>query len=103
VARQAELVRALPRVQLHLVLSAAAGALDLGALGERWRGLAPDRLVFSKLDEAAGPGAILSAAVRIGRPVSCVADGQRVPEDLHALTGPQLVDLVLPAAQPDKE
>jgi flagellar biosynthesis protein FlhF len=103
VARQAELVRALPKVQLHLVLSAAVGALDLGALGERWRGLAPDRLVFSKLDEAAGPGAILSAAVRIGRPVSCVADGQRVPEDLHALTGPQLVDLVLPAAQPDKE
>jgi flagellar biosynthesis GTPase FlhF len=23
-----------------------------------------------------------------------VADGQRVPEDLHALTGPQLVELV---------
>jgi flagellar biosynthesis protein FlhF len=105
VARQAELVRAIPKVQLHLVVSAATGSLELGAVADRWRSLAPDRLVFSKLDEAAGPGSILSAAVRIGRPVSCVADGQRVPEDLHALTGPQLVDVVLPGstAASDKE
>ena len=96
VARQADLVRAIPRVQLHLVVSAATGALELGAVGERYRALQPDRLLFSKLDEAAGPGGVLSVAVRIGRPVSCVANGQRVPEDLHALTGPQLADLVLP-------
>ena len=96
VARQADLVRAIPKIQLHLVVSAATGALELGAVGERYRALQPDRLIFSKLDEAAGPGAVLSAAVRIGRPVSCVADGQRVPEDLHALSSPELVDLVLP-------
>lgn len=100
VARQAELVRALPKVQLHLVISAATGALELSAVAERYRALRPDRLLFSKLDEAAGPGAVLSAAVRIPRPVSCVADGQRVPEDLHALTGPELVNLALPPAAP---
>ena len=98
VARQAELVRAIPKVQLHLVVSAATGSLELSAVAERYRDLKPDRLLFSKLDEAAGPGAVLSAAVRIARPVSCVADGQRVPEDLHALTGPELVTLALPAA-----
>ncbi len=96
VARQAELVRAIPKVQLHLVVSAATGALELAAIGERYRTLQPDRLVFSKLDEAAGPGGVLSVAVRIGRPVSCVTDGQRVPEDLHPVTGPGLADLVLP-------
>jgi flagellar biosynthesis protein FlhF len=96
VARQAELVRALPKVQLHLVCSAATGALELGAVAERYRALAPDRLVFSKLDEAAGPASVLSAAVRVARPVSCITDGQRVPEDVHALDGPELVDLVLP-------
>jgi flagellar biosynthesis protein FlhF len=95
VARQADLVRAISGVQLHLVVSAATGAQELGAVAERYRSLEPDRLVLSKLDEAAGPGAVLSVAVRIGRPVSCVTDGQRVPEDLHALTGPELVDLVL--------
>jgi flagellar biosynthesis protein FlhF len=96
VARQAELVRALPGVQLHLVVSAATGAQELAAVAERYRVLEPDRLVLSKLDEAAGPGAVLSLAVRIRRPVSCVTDGQQVPEDLHALTGPELVDLILP-------
>jgi flagellar biosynthesis protein FlhF len=95
VARQGELVRCIPRVQLHLVLSAATGFGELAASADRYRSLSPDRLVFSKLDEAAGPGGILSAAVRIGRPVACITDGQRVPEDLHAPTGPELVDLVM--------
>ncbi len=99
VMRQADLVRALPGVQLHLVVSAATGAQELAAVADRYRLLQPDRIVFSKLDEAVGPGALLSAAVRIGRPVSCVTNGQRVPEDLHAPTGPELVDLVLPARQ----
>jgi flagellar biosynthesis protein FlhF len=94
IARQAALVRAIPRVQLHLVISAATGASELAAVADRYRALQPDRLVVSKVDEAAGPGGILSASVRICRPISCVADGQRVPEDLHALTGPQLVELV---------
>jgi flagellar biosynthesis protein FlhF len=96
IARQAALVRALPKVQVQLVLSAATGALDLAAAAERYRPVQPDRLILSKLDEAVGPGAVLSAAVRVGRPVSCVTDGQRVPEDLHEVTGPQLVDLVVP-------
>jgi flagellar biosynthesis protein FlhF len=94
VARQAALVRTIPRVQLHLVISAATGAAELAAVADRYQALQPDRLVVTKVDEAAGPGGILSASVRICRPISCVTDGQRVPEDLHAFTGPQLVDLV---------
>ena len=94
VSRQAELVRNVPGILLHLVLSAASGAQQLAAVAERYRELRPDRLVFSKVDEAAAPGAILSAAVRIGRPIACITDGQRVPEDLHPVTGRQLVDLV---------
>jgi len=100
VVRQAELVRSVPRVQLHLVLSAASGASALAAVADQYRGLMPDRLVFSKLDESSGPGAILSAAVRVARPVACIADGQRVPEDLHAPTGPELCDLVLTEYRP---
>jgi len=95
VARQGELVRCIPRVQLHLVLSAATGWSELAASADRYRSLLPDRLVFSKLDEASGPGGILSPAVRVGRPVACITDGQRVPEDLHAPTGPELVDLAV--------
>jgi flagellar biosynthesis protein FlhF len=102
VARQAALVRAVPRVQLHLVVSAATGAIELAAVADRYRALQPDRLILTKLDESAGPGGILSASVRVGRPISCVADGQRVPEDVHALTGSELVDLVLGPDAPNR-
>lgn len=95
VARQAALVRAVPRVQLQLCVSAATGAMELAAVADRYRLLAPDRLVVTKIDEAAGPGGVLSASVRICRPISCVTDGQRVPEDIHAYTGTELVDLVI--------
>lgn len=95
VARQAALVRTVPRVQLQLCVAASTGALELAAVAERYRSLAPDRLALTKVDEAAGPGSVLSASVRICRPISCVADGQRVPEDIHAYTGPELVDLVV--------
>lgn len=94
VAQQAELLRSVPGVQLHLVLSAATGAKQLAATAERYRILAPERLVFTKLDEAAGPGSILSASARLGSPVCAVADGQRVPEDLHAVSGARLFELV---------
>jgi flagellar biosynthesis protein FlhF len=94
VARQAELVRALPDVVLHLVVSAAAGHQQLAAVAEAYRSLRPDRIIFTKVDEAAGPGALLSAAVRLNRPVACIANGQNVPEDIHTYDGRQLADLI---------
>ncbi len=100
VARQAELLRTVPGVQLFLVLSAATGPRELAAAADRYRRLAPERVIFSKVDEAVAPGSVLSAAVRINRPVACIADGQRVPEDLHAVTSDELTGLVLGAWDP---
>jgi flagellar biosynthesis protein FlhF len=51
-------------------------------------------LIFTKLDEADGPGNILAAALAARRPVVCVANGQRVPDDLHAATPASLTDIV---------
>jgi flagellar biosynthesis protein FlhF len=95
VARQAEMLRAMPGVELYLVLSAATGARELAGAAERYRRLTPERLIFSKVDEAVAPGSVLSAAIRIGRPAACVTDGQRVPEDIHAVTSEDLCELVL--------
>ncbi len=99
VERQAALVRTVAGLQLHLVVSAAAGSQQLAAVGERYRAIAPEGLVLSKMDEAAGPGGILSLAARIDRPIACVADGQRVPEDLHAFDSARIVDLVFAATE----
>ena len=95
VKRQAELVRSVPGLELHLVVSAASGHRDLAAVAERYGSLKPERMILSKLDEAAAPAGFLSATQSLAVPVSCVCDGQRVPEDIHAVTRVDLVDLVL--------
>jgi flagellar biosynthesis protein FlhF len=94
VVRQAELLRSIPEVQLHLVLSAATGSRDLAATTERYRDLNPERFIFTKLDEAAAPGGLLSATARLDKPICAVADGQRVPEDIHCFTSTELMDWV---------
>lgn len=95
VAQQAEMLRAVPQLQLYLVLSAATGPRELAGTADRYRAMRPERLMFTKLDEAIAPGSVLSASMRIGRPVVALADGQRVPEDLHATSNESLTELVL--------
>lgn len=95
VQRQAELVRTVPGVELHLVVSAATGSREMKAVADRYGNLRPERLILSKLDEAVAPAGFLSVTGAIAAPVSCICDGQRVPEDIHAVTRSDLVDLVL--------
>jgi flagellar biosynthesis protein FlhF len=91
---QAQLLRTLPQVEFHLVLSAATGAREVAAMARHYEEIEPDHLIFSKLDEACGPGSVLSAASILSRSVSCMTDGQRVPEDIHSVTSRILTSLV---------
>jgi flagellar biosynthesis protein FlhF len=93
-AAQTSLLRSVPQLELQLVLSAATGGRELGAIARRYRAIGPERLIFTKLDEVDGPAGIYSAVSALPRPISCVTDGQRVPEDIHAVTGPDLVGMV---------
>lgn len=95
VARQAEMLRSVEGLSLYLTLSACTGPREMAAAAERYRPLNPERLIVTKVDEAVGPGSLLSASVRIGRPIVAVSDGQRVPEDIHALSNAELIELVL--------
>jgi flagellar biosynthesis protein FlhF len=99
-AAQMDLVKSAPRVQLHLVLSAATGARELAAVARRYRDFGIERLIFTKLDEAEAPAGLLSALGAITRPVSCVCDGQRVPEDIHPVTDLDLCERLLGTAAP---
>jgi flagellar biosynthesis protein FlhF len=83
---QAKLMSRLPGVEVHLVLSAATGARELAAAAARYASCQPACLVFTKLDEADGPAAILSAARTLDRPVSCLTHGQNVPDDIDEAT-----------------
>jgi flagellar biosynthesis protein FlhF len=90
-AEQTSLLRSVPQIELQLVLSAATGGRELGAIARRYRAIGPERLIFTKLDEVDGPAGVYSAASALARPISCITDGQRVPEDIHAVTGADLV------------
>lgn len=92
---QAQLLRSVGDVQLALCLSAAAGSKQLEMTAKQYAALRPERLVFTKLDESAEPASILAAAAVVQRPVACVCDGQRVPEDVHAPSAQQLLDIAL--------
>jgi len=100
VAKQAEMLRSVEGISLYLTLSACTGPREMAAAAERYRALNPERLIITKVDEAIGPGSLLSASVRIGRPIVAVSDGQRVPEDIHALSSPELVELICRTARP---
>ncbi len=94
-AAQAQLLHKVEGIECHLVLSAASGAREIRAAGKRFHPYRAQRLIFSKLDESDGPGSILSAAAVVGVPISCVTDGQRVPEDIHPASSQSLADRVL--------
>lgn len=95
VAKQAEMLRTIDGLQLYLVLSACTGAREMAAAADRYRTLEPERLIITKADEAQGPGSLVSASTRLGRPIVAVTDGQRVPEDIHSPSTESLLDLVL--------
>jgi flagellar biosynthesis protein FlhF len=74
------------RVQTVLALSAGA---DRGCLAQAlaaFQPATPEALIVTKLDEASALGGVLSIAIRAGLPIAYLADGQRVPEDLHLAT-----------------
>ena len=95
IVAQNTLLRTVANIQLHLVLATPMGGRELAAAVRRYRSCGPERIIFTKLDEADGPGSILSAMQALTRPVSCIADGQRVPEDIHQVESADLVKRVL--------
>jgi flagellar biosynthesis protein FlhF len=70
-------------------------AADLRRLSEQYSIFRPGKLLFTRLDETETFGPILSRSVRMGKPVSYLSRGQRIPEDLEPATSELLLDLLL--------
>ena len=85
-----------PRTACHLVLACPTRDADLKRALEGFGIFAPQSLIFTKLDETRTYGPILNLAVKSGRPVSYLANGQRVPDDLEEATREGLAKRLLP-------
>ena len=80
----------------HLTASAAAGSW---AARETWQAFAPigpDACVLTKLDLAPG-GPMLGVCWRRGIPISHLAAGRRIPDDLEPATTDRLARCLLAA------
>jgi flagellar biosynthesis protein FlhF len=93
-----------PGMDTHLVLPASMRTSDLKRTAQRYEIFGPGKLLFTRLDETGTFGPILSLSARMGKPVSFLSRGQRIPEDLEAATPELILDLVLKAerAEPSR-
>ncbi len=90
-----------PEIDVHLVLLASMKPEDTMDCVARFEPFAPGKLLFTRLDETRSPATILGTAIRAGRPVSFLATGQRIPEDLQEASIAGLLSLALPADTPE--
>jgi flagellar biosynthesis protein FlhF len=91
----ADFLRKSEDIERHLVLSVTTNSRDLRTAMDHYEICGPDHLLFTKLDETTAPGPILNEVVRTQKSLSFYSDGQRVPEDLHTVTGEFITDLIL--------
>jgi flagellar biosynthesis protein FlhF len=81
--------------EVHLVISTTSSRRTMVDIVDRFAALQPNRLVFSKLDEAATMGGILSVLDRHRLQISYVTTGQTVPYDILEADAMQLAAMVL--------
>lgn len=96
----ARLLAGHPGIDTHLVLAASVRTADLRRAARQYSAFRPSKLLFTKLDETESFGSILSLSARMGLPVSFLARGQRIPEDLEPASREAIVDLVAGSETP---
>ncbi len=96
IAAVQRVLAAVPQREVHLAVSATTKAGDIAEILRRFRPLAYEYLVITKLDEARTAGPVLGAALDRALPISYLTAGQEVPSDLEPATPRALADLLLP-------
>ncbi len=80
--------------EVHLVLSAVAGASCLQHTVERFSGVGATAILLTKLDEAPSLGHLLPL-LRGNLPLSYLTNGQNVPDDIEVADAKRLAGLLL--------
>jgi flagellar biosynthesis protein FlhF len=87
-------------IERVLVLNAASQLETLEDVVTTWRGPRCTRAIITKIDEAVKLGGVVDVCVRHRLLLDSVANGQRVPEDIHAANSALLVHRSLKAVSP---
>ncbi len=81
--------------EVHLVLSLNSNLRGLEATAAKFAAAGTTAMILTKLDEASGMGALLSAARRIPLPISYLTAGQTVPDDIEPAHPRRIARLIL--------
>jgi flagellar biosynthesis protein FlhF len=81
-------------VDVHLVAPAYMKARDLRNSIERYRLFQPSKLLVTKMDETESFGTVFSEAALAGLAISFLSHGPRIPDDIRAATGEDLLLMV---------
>ncbi len=81
--------------QTHMVLSSAASQASLLEAAQRFAVVKPDRVLFTKLDEAVNYGVLFNVARRVALRLSYVTTGQEVPDHIEQGRSDRLARLIL--------
>ena len=83
--------------ETHLVLSSTAGSSALRRAAAGFAKANPDRVLFTKVDEADSVGAVVSMVHELGLPLSFITTGQEVPDHIEPGRADRLARMLLGA------
>jgi flagellar biosynthesis protein FlhF len=81
--------------ETHLVLSSVSSRSVMLEAAGRFMPIRPDRLIFTKLDEAVSYGTLFSVARKIDLGLSYITTGQEVPDHIEPSRPERLAELLL--------
>ncbi|HEX8322531.1 MAG TPA: flagellar biosynthesis protein FlhF [Tepidisphaeraceae bacterium] len=81
--------------EVHLVLSTTSSECSVELALEKFSEVRVDKLIFTKLDEAAQLGVVLNVVRKINKGLAYVTTGQDVPDDIEVGHGRRLANMIL--------
>jgi flagellar biosynthesis protein FlhF len=81
--------------EVHLVLSTTASRECVELAISRFGDVRVDKIIFTKIDEAAHVGVVLNVVHKVNKALSYITTGQDVPDDIEVGHGRKLAQLIL--------
>lgn len=96
VRKLGELFEGIPGLGFELCINATTSLRNMDSIQRSYRILAPESVIFTKLDEAFAIGPALSTHLDHETPLSYFTTGQCVPEDIEQASVERLLGMILP-------
>jgi len=90
------------KAEIHLAVSATTKASDVEEILKQFEPFKYQAVILTKLDETLRVGNIISVLSALGKPISYVADGQSVPQDIEVASVMRLL-MNLEGFHPNRE